>query len=99
MSLSLTACGSPADRVNAVAMGLRSCLDYRALEYRFPALARCLSQLAGRTGPGLAEAVAWLHEVIEAHPVLAEPRAAGIRHELRVLAGRITPARPEAPGA
>ena len=81
--------GTAADCVNACTISLRGCIDRRSLEWKFPALARCLDRLAGRTGSGLAEAVAWLQEVIDSHPVLQEPAAAGMRHELKVLVERL----------
>ena len=81
--------GSVADRVVACTMSLRGCIDWRSLSYRAPAVLRCLGQLAGRTGPGLAEAAEWLRQTIAEHPVLSEPRAAGVKHELRTLAERL----------
>jgi hypothetical protein len=86
--------GTACDRLNAITIALRGCIDRRALEHRFPAIGRALEGLAPRvrrsgcTGP-TAEAVRWLQETIEQHPVLSEPAAAGLRHELRTLAERI----------
>jgi hypothetical protein len=62
-------------------------------------MTRALEQLVGRTGPGLAEACAWLECEVRVHPLLQEqhPDAGEIRRNLLALARRIGAGRPGTP--
>jgi hypothetical protein len=83
--------GSAVDRINSICISLAHIIDHESLAQRAPAWLRCLEQVATRPGgAGLAEACAWLAEVIATHPVLQEPAAARLRDGLPIVTEKKT---------
>jgi len=83
--------GSIADQLNATAILLKGCADLREIEYRWPRLVRALEGCADRAASvrsrggepaNLDGSLAWLTEVIHAHPALEGPGGEPIRGEL-----------------
>jgi hypothetical protein len=90
--------GSAADQVNQVVIILRRCKDLRAVEYRFPAIARRLEDVLrrvnstarrGGSSPGVLGPLHWLDQVLRELPALDEPGGEPLRAELRALVARI----------
>jgi hypothetical protein len=90
--------GSACDQVNQVVIILRRCKDRRAVEYRWPAIARRLEDVLrrvdstarrGGASPGVIGPLRRLDQVVRELPALDEPGAEPLRAEFRALVARI----------